>query len=179
MQGLWALKSPLLYPSREDGSQRVARDYVLLLFKKNPVISFSSLKVSSSLKNSVNKFLNILATERPKMKDWKFKEPTDKSFIKLYPDVVEKQEEVWAELERKIMEKFVEGKSVRGAKNASMSRMTSRPGRPLNSDKGITKTVTVVASGKTIPDDIREALSTKVLPKVIQDHKVCRYSINH
>lgn len=156
--------------------QRAARDYVLLLFKKSPVISFSLLKVPPSLKNFVNKFLNIFATERPSVKDWKFKEPTDQSFIKLYPDVVEKQEEVWAELERMVMKSFDDGKSVHGAKNTSM---TSRPGRPSNSDKGITKTVTVVPSGKTVPDDIREALSTKVLPKVIQDYKVCRYSINY
>ncbi|XP_024932302.3 uncharacterized protein LOC107424857 isoform X2 [Ziziphus jujuba] len=176
VQGLWALKSRLLFPlpTKENFMQRAARDYVLLLFKKSPVISFSLLKVPPSLKNFVNKFLNIFATERPSVKDWKFKEPTDQSFIKLYPDVVEKQEEVWAELERMVMKNFDDGKSVHSAKNASM---TSRPGRPSNSDKGITKTVTVVPSGKTVPDDIREALSTKVLPKVIQDYKVCSFQL--
>ncbi|KAH7520060.1 hypothetical protein FEM48_Zijuj08G0103800 [Ziziphus jujuba var. spinosa] len=176
VQGLWALKSRLLFPlpTKENFMQRAARDYVLLLFKKSPVISFSLLKVPPSLKNFVNKFLNIFATERPSVKDWKFKEPTDQSFIKLYPDVVEKQEEVWAELERMVMKNFDDGKSVHSAKNASM---TSRPGRSSNSDKGITKTVTVVPSGKTVPDDIREALSTKVLPKVIQDYKVCSFQL--
>lgn len=155
--------------------QKLARDYVLLLFQKSPVISYSELKFHASLKNAVNKFLNILAIERPSLQNWKFKEPTDISFIKDYPGVVKKQDEVWAELERLVMNNFEDGKSLRGAKNASM---TSKPGlgRSLNSDKG--KTVSGVG-GKSIPDDIREALSTKVLPKVIQDHKVCRYYFNH
>lgn len=173
MQGLWALKSSKLYPgqSKENGMQKAARDYVLLLFQKNPVISYSSLKFPASLKVAVNKILNILAIERPLLKNWKFKEPTDKSFIKTYPEVVKKQDQVWGELERLIVQNFEDGKSSRAAKNASMTS-NHGPGRSLNSDKGKTDSG---VGGKTMPDDIREALSAKVLPKVIQDQKVCRY----
>ncbi|KAF3439055.1 hypothetical protein FNV43_RR17330 [Rhamnella rubrinervis] len=175
VQGLWALKSPLLYPeqSKESRMQKLARDYVLLLFQKSPVISYSELKYPASLKIAVTKTLNILAIERPSLKNWKFKEPTDKSFIKYYPGVVKKQGEVWVELERLVMNNIEDGKSARGAKNANMTSKPG-PGRSLNSDKG--KTVSGVG-GKSIPDDIREALSAKVLPKVIQDHKVCSFQV--
>lgn len=175
VQGLWAPKSSLLLgPTKETGSQRIARDYVLLLFWKNPVISFSSLHIPSSLKTAVNKFLNIFGVERPSVKDWKFKGQTDISFIKGYPDVVKKQEQIWGDLEKQIMNMFGDVKSVRGAKNASIP---SRPVKTLNSDKGVTKGASEVVSGKIIPDDIREALCSKVLPRVIQEHKVCSFQL--
>ncbi|XP_024023312.1 DNA-directed RNA polymerase III subunit RPC5 [Morus notabilis] len=171
VQGLWAPKSSLLLgTSKETGAQRIARDYVLLLFWKNPVFSFSSLHFPSSLKTAVNKFLNILGVERPSVKDWKFKGQTDISFIKNYPDVVKKQEEVWGDLERDIMNMFGDGKSGRGPKNTSIP---SRPVKPLNSNKGVPKGTSEVVGGKKIPDDIREVLCSKILPKVIQEHKVC------
>ena len=172
MQGLWAPKSSLLFPESKDGALRVARDYVLLLFWKNPVVSCSSLHFPSSLKTGVNKFLNILAVERPSVKNWKFKEQTDISFIKAYPDIVKKQGQFWEDLERYVMSKFGEVKAARGAKNVTLPR---KPPKPLHSDKSVAKVTSEAVVGKNIPDDIREALSSKVLPKVIQEHKVCRY----
>lgn len=172
VQGLWAPKSALLFTSKEHGILRIARDYVLLLFWKKPVINSSSLRCPPSLKNAVNQFLKIFAVERPKVKDWKFKEHTDISFIKLYPDLVKKHEQVWGDLETRIMNSFGDGKSGRGVKSVSMS---SKPVRSSTSETVVARGVKAVLSGTNIPDDIREALSSKVLPKVIQDHKVCRY----
>lgn len=172
VQGLWAPRNSLVFTGNEHGSHRVARDYVLLLFSKKPVISSSSLHYPPSLKNAVNQFLKIFAVERPKVKDWKFKEHTDSSFIKIYPHIVKEQEQKWGELERRLMDHIGDGKSGRGVKSASMS---SRPVKSLPSEIAAVRGATEVVSGTNIPDDIREALSSKVLPKVIQDHKVCRY----
>lgn len=172
VQGLWTPKSNLLYPGQESGAQRIARDYVLLLFCKSPFISSSSLHFPPSLKNAVNKFLNTFAVERSTVKDWKFKEPTDTSFMKLYPSIVKEQEEIWGEIEKQIMSLLgKDGKSRSGAKNASVA---SKPERPLNSNKVVTKSPSGAFSGKSIPDDVREVLSSKVLPEVLHEHKVCR-----
>ena len=158
--------------SKENGMHRAARDYVLTLFWRSPVVSFSSLHPPHSLKNMVNKFLNIFATERSSVKDWKFKEKTDNAFMKLYPDIVKKQEELWEDLEKRLKNTSGDGKSSRAMKSASI---TSKPVTSLNSDKSLTKGASEVVGGKTIPDDFRETLASKVLPKVIQNHKVCRY----
>ncbi|XP_062102364.1 uncharacterized protein LOC133812595 [Humulus lupulus] len=174
VQGFWAPKSSLLFTAKEDAIRRIARDYVLLLFWKSPVITASSLHCPTPLKNTVNQFLKIFSVERPKVKDWKFKEHTDTSFLKLYPDIVKKQEQGWEDVERRIMNNFGDGKSARGAKNVAM---TSRPVRSLTSVTTVTKGASEVFTGTNIPDDIREALSSKVLPKVIQDHKVCSFQL--
>ncbi|KAM6564554.1 hypothetical protein CsatB_024552 [Cannabis sativa] len=174
VQGFWAPKSSLLYTAKEDGIRRIARDYILLLFWKSPVITTSSLQNPPPLKKAVNEFLRVFSVERPKVKDWKFKEQTDTSFIKLYPDIVKKQEHGWEEVERRIMSSFGDGKSARGAKNVAMP---SRPVRPLTSATTVAKGASEVLMGTNIPDDIREALSSKVLPKVIQDHKVCSFQL--
>lgn len=178
VQGLWVPKNSLLYPESKDGALRIARDYVLHSFRKSPNISFSSLHFPGSLKTAVNKFLNTYAVERPLMKDWKFKEPADNSFIKGYPDIVQKQEQVWDDLWGHIKNIFEESKLGRGAKNVPLA--SRQPQKPLNTGKVASASATKVAAsqvvvGKNIPDDIREVLSSKVLPKVIQDHKVCRY----
>ncbi|PON67705.1 DNA-directed RNA polymerase III subunit Rpc [Parasponia andersonii] len=174
VQGLWTPKSALLFPIKEDGNQRIARDFVLLLFSESPVITFSSLRCPPSLKNAVNQFLKTFAVERPKVKDWKFKEYTDISFIKLYPDIVKEQEEHWKDVDIRIKERFRDSKSGRGVMSVSAS---SRPVRSSTSETVVTRGADEVLSGKNISDDIREALLSKVLPKVIQDHKVCSFQL--
>ncbi|POO02573.1 DNA-directed RNA polymerase III subunit Rpc [Trema orientale] len=174
VQGLWTPKSTLLFPIKEDGNQRIARDFVLLLFSESPVITSSSLRCPPSLKNAVNQFLKIFAVERPKVKDWKFKEYTDISFIKLYPDIVKEQEEHWKDVHIRIKERFRDSKSGRGVTSVSTS---SRPVRSLASETVVTRGADEVLSGKNISDDVREALLSKVLPKVIQDHKVCSFQL--
>ncbi|RDX72268.1 hypothetical protein CR513_48274, partial [Mucuna pruriens] len=93
--GPWTAKSSLLYP--RGGVETLARDYTLLLFSKN-------LKVQSS---DVNNCLKIFGLERydlikttgQSILHWKFREIPDESFKKLYPNIVEKQEELFKGLE--------------------------------------------------------------------------------
>lgn len=44
----------------------------------------------------------MFAVERPSFNDWKFKEHMDAKFIKLYPEIVKKQEEAWESIEKKL-----------------------------------------------------------------------------
>ncbi|OMO97128.1 DNA-directed RNA polymerase III subunit Rpc5 [Corchorus olitorius] len=95
VQGLWVPKSPLLFPA--DPLKALARDYVLILFSKNPIITLPHLNgLSTRHRDEVKGILKILAIQRPSFKDWKLKENADESFIKLYPDIVQKQQEIWA-----------------------------------------------------------------------------------
>ncbi|KAE8655103.1 splicing factor U2af large subunit B-like isoform X1 [Hibiscus syriacus] len=71
VQGLWVPKSSLLFP--EDPSKSSARDYMLFLFSKNLLISFSEVDaLSTSCKEEVKGILKILAVQRMAFKDWNF-----------------------------------------------------------------------------------------------------------
>ncbi|XP_020257102.1 DNA-directed RNA polymerase III subunit RPC5 isoform X2 [Asparagus officinalis] len=89
VQGLWVAKSSLVYI----GVEASARDYILSLFAKNCVIRYDTEKRLPPL---VQQILGRIAVHRPSLNDWKFKEPTDLSFIKCYPDIVKEQEQAWA-----------------------------------------------------------------------------------
>ena len=70
---------------------KLARDYILLLFSKSPIISSTQLPQKPELVKHMKEVLNVLAVETPSPGDWKLKEPRDVSFIKLHPDIVKKQ----------------------------------------------------------------------------------------
>jgi DNA-directed RNA polymerase-3 subunit RPC5 len=173
VQGLWAPKSPLLIP--EGGESSLARDYVLLLFSKNIVISQSD--IPTNLKQKMNVFLDAFSVERSSynFKGWKLKEPADASFMKLFPEIVDAQKEIWNHIERNIYSCFGGKKGGPREKNAvSKPIMTGTPGKTVSSDKSVTKNASRISSGrKSMSEETREALP-RVLPKVFQTHKVCR-----
>ncbi|PPS14403.1 hypothetical protein GOBAR_AA06168 [Gossypium barbadense] len=169
VQGLWVPKSSLLFPG--DPSKSLARDYVLLLFSKNPFISYDKVNnLSTSRKEEVKGFLKILAIESPPLKGWKFKENTDENFKKEYPEIVKKQEQIW-----KAGEDNVTNHIWRGAKGGP-SR--TKPGTVIksekagNSDKVARKVAPGAHAGRTMSDETREAIP-KALKKVFQTYKVC------
>ncbi|KAM7478041.1 hypothetical protein LguiA_026254 [Lonicera macranthoides] len=172
IQGLWVPQSRLLY--RDDqGSVKLARDYVLLLFSKNPIISSAQLPQKPELLKHMKEVLNVLAVERPTLGDWKFKEPRDVSFIKLHPDIVKQHEKEWDAREEKITECVYGG----GSKNSSKRTKPATVDRPVaskNLNKVAPKTSNAASSRPSMPDETREALP-KALQKLFQFHKVCSF----
>ncbi|XVF62008.1 hypothetical protein PTKIN_Ptkin08bG0181900 [Pterospermum kingtungense] len=169
VQGLWAPKSSLLFP--EDPLKSLARDYVLLLFSKNPTISLKQVNALSTKRKEVVKgILKILAIERPSFKDWKLKESADESFKKLYPDIVKKQEEIWRAGEDHVL------KYIFDDKKADPRR--TKPGTVIKTEKAVNpyksalKAAPGAQAGRTMSDETREAIP-KALKKVFQTYKVC------
>ncbi|KAI0504905.1 hypothetical protein KFK09_015859 [Dendrobium nobile] len=121
VQGLWVSKSSLLH----DGLSALYRDYILLQFSKKHAVHESILKLvkPEDLRKSL---LKPLAVERSLLKDWKFKEDRDLSFIKQYPEIVKEQEYAWSVREKKILESLHgSGKNISSSLKSSVSPSTS------------------------------------------------------
>ncbi|OMO84297.1 DNA-directed RNA polymerase III subunit Rpc5 [Corchorus olitorius] len=168
VQGLWVPKSPLLFPG--DPLKALARDYVLILFSKNPIITLAHLNgLSTRHRDEVKGILKILAIERPSFKDWKLKE-NDESFKKLYPDIVQKQEEIWAAGEDNVINHIF--RAAKGGPSRTKPGVVIKPEKVVNSDKGERKVAPGAQAGRTMTDEIQKAMP-KALKKVFQTHKVC------
>lgn len=176
VQGLWTPKTKLL---KLDGPVEASRDYVLSLFSKDSTIKYSIVEETGRLRDKVKTMLNVFAKERPLLCDWKFKEPTDVSFIKSYPGIVKEQNIVWNAMEEKLKAKIKQGVKGRGdntrnvvGKNPSVS---VKPETPTTlSDKGGSSRNTIPhVVRQKMPEETRKAL-VKGLKKVLHTHKVCR-----
>lgn len=124
VQGLWVSRSSLLF---EEHNQVIARDYCLYLFHKSTLISNDILKSVRIVKFDVlKKLISPFARERYSLEDWKFKEPTDKDFIKNYQHVVEDQINVWSSQE-KVLRNALSSKvyQVPSVSNARMTAVSS------------------------------------------------------
>lgn len=171
VQGLWVSKSSLLY----DGAAALYRDYLLLQFSKSHAIPDSKLKVvkPEDLRKSL---LKPLAVERPLLKDWKFKDATDMSFIKQYPKIVKEQESAWSVREKEILESLPGG----GRSIASLSRNPFNLGALSKAhgsiqlgrhvDRNDVRSSVVAA---TMPGQGQEALGKAIL-ELLRHHKVLR-----
>ncbi|KAF7148309.1 hypothetical protein RHSIM_Rhsim03G0093700 [Rhododendron simsii] len=185
VQGLWIPKTPLLL---EGGVECLARDYFLLLFSKNPVISYEQVKAVGSrgqpLKDVIKGLLSILAVERPDLHGWKFKElpdvssenePSDEMFMKLYSDVVKEQEKAWERAEKPLTDSiFVGGRG--GLKNSLKPDTANRAGTSKVQSKGAARSSNGAVSRTPMSNETREALP-KVLQKLFQTHSVCSFQL--
>ncbi|KAI8563329.1 hypothetical protein RHMOL_Rhmol03G0103800 [Rhododendron molle] len=185
VQGLWIPKTPLLL---EGGVECLARDYFLLLFSKNPVISYEQVKAVGSrgqpLKDVIKGVLSILAVERPDLHGWKFKElpdvsseneSSDEMFMKLYSDVVKEQEKAWERAEKPLTDSiFVGGRG--GLKNSSKPDTANRAGTSKVQSKGAARSSNGAVSRTPMSNETREALP-KVLQKLFQTHSVCSFQL--
>ncbi|XP_010482228.1 PREDICTED: DNA-directed RNA polymerase III subunit RPC5-like [Camelina sativa] len=179
VQGLWTPKTSLL---KLDGPVGASRDYLLCLFSKNTSIKYSEVEAMGVLKDKVKTMLTVFAKERPLLNDWKFKEPTDVSFIKSYPAIVTEQDNFLTEKKKKLESVM----STQGGKSRANNRrnvvgknssVTVKPEVPTTlSDKGGSSRNTIprVVDGQNMPEELRVALA-KALKKVFQTHKVCSY----
>ncbi|GMI76906.1 hypothetical protein like AT5G49530 [Hibiscus trionum] len=169
VQGLWVPKSSLLFP--QEPAKSLARDYVLVLFSKNPLISSSEVDVlSTSRKEEVKGILKILAVERKAFKDWKLKWDTDNKFKKEYPDIVKKQEQIWKAGEHNVISHICRG--AKGGPGRTKPGTVLKPEKTVNSDKVARKVAPGAQARRTMSDETREAIP-KALKKVFQTYKVC------
>ncbi|XP_010906545.1 uncharacterized protein [Elaeis guineensis] len=169
VQGLWVTKSSLLY----EGFNALARDHILFLFSKNPVIHSDKLKTlrSAPLKH----ILSTLAVERSVFSDWKFKEPTDISFLKRYPDIVKEQECAWSSREEQFMDNLRRfGRNIHMMTKNSLSpnimKNTGAAGR-VDPDANRSKEGTMSSAGTTMSSETRENLPRALL-KIFQEKRV-------
>ncbi|CAL5367223.1 unnamed protein product [Camellia sinensis] len=173
VQGLWVPKTALFEGNH--GVEGLARDYILLLFSKNPAISYEQINVARSLGKAIKGVLNVLAIERPSLKDWKFKELPDTSFMKLHPNIVKEQEQAWGRVEKSITESiFGSRKGLIGLKNSAKPDMANRPGTSKNPSKVTARSANGAVSRTPMSIETREALP-KALQKLFQTHKVCSF----
>ncbi|KAG7564883.1 DNA-directed RNA polymerase III subunit Rpc5 [Arabidopsis suecica] len=66
---------------------RVVQQYAC----KGSTINYSDIEATGHLREKMETMLTVFAKERPLLCDWKFKEPTDVSFIKSYPEIAKEQ----------------------------------------------------------------------------------------
>lgn len=148
-----------------------------MLFNKGSTIKFSDVEATGSLTDKMKTMLTVFAKERPLLRDWKFREPTDVSFIKSYPEIAKEQASFWQAMDVKLTSIITKkGKSIAEHKKNVVVKNPSATAKlepPTSlSDKG-------GSSRNTIPcvvrqEDIRGAI-TKALKKVFDEHhQVCR-----
>lgn len=170
VQGLWVPRTT----RGAEGPNALARDYVLLLFSKDVIIKDEQLPKSLSpvLVKAMKDVLHGFATYRSKLKDWKLKELPDLNFIRLYPDVVKKQQELWD-----IREKNIEGSVSVGRNRPGMKTSKSSAPTHLLESKVSSKISVGPSSGSTskngFTDEDREAIK-KALQKLFKSTKTCR-----
>ncbi|XP_022870607.1 DNA-directed RNA polymerase III subunit RPC5-like [Olea europaea var. sylvestris] len=173
VQGLWVPKSSLVYGT-DSGIEVLARDYVLLLFSKNPLVNNSQIPQRPQLAKAMKDVLNVLAVERPSFSDWKLRELPDRRFLKLNPTVAKQQEEEWESLEKKINDLLFGGRSGPGAKTYSKSNVINNPATSMSSSRVALKTPNGASSRTPMPEETREALM-KALQKLFKSIKVCSF----
>nr|AEI98616.1 hypothetical protein 111O18.3 [Coffea canephora] len=171
VQGLWIPKSSLLY-GKDQGIDALARDYVLLLFSRTPIINNSQLPQQQKLNRAMRDVLDTVAFERVSLNDWKFKEPPDMTFIKLNPKIVREQEQTWERLEKLITEKIFGDKNRPATKNSSRPLTTNNPATSKSLSKHASNSLNAGVPRRPMSEETREALP-KALQKLFQSHKVC------
>ncbi|RDX67231.1 DNA-directed RNA polymerase III subunit RPC5, partial [Mucuna pruriens] len=181
--GLWTAKSSLLYP--QGGMETLARDYALLLFSKNLKVQSSDVNVRGELGTHVKNCLKIFGVERydlikstgQSIPHWKFRELPDESFKKLYPNIVEKQEELFKSLEQQLSG-FASnvGKRKIGKNVVANQGMNNELVKSESSDQRVTSVGGVPHGKMAMSNETRHALPI-ALKKLFQTHKVCSFQM--
>ncbi|CAA7405574.1 unnamed protein product [Spirodela intermedia] len=172
VQGLWIAKTSLLL----DGRQALVRDYILFLFTKKNTIPISKVKEINLSMEDMKPILSSLAFERSICNDWKFKEPTDLSFIKRFPDIVNIQESFWSRRQEQIMNASpgILKSPVLMAKCSTKQGLGVKSAGSGSVDQSLKRANETTASSgmSTLSDEIREALP-KALNELFRNHRVC------
>ncbi|KAL2348492.1 hypothetical protein Fmac_002492 [Flemingia macrophylla] len=179
--GLWTAKSSLLYP--HGGVETLARDYALLLFSKSLKIQSSDVNVRGELGTHVKNFLKIFGLERydlskstgQSVPHWKLRELPDESFKKHYPNIVEKQDELFRGLEQQLSG-FASnaGKRKIGRNAVANQGVNNQLVKSESSDQRVSSRVP--PGRMTMSNETRHALPI-ALKKLFQTHKVCSFQM--
>ncbi|CAH8298595.1 unnamed protein product [Eruca vesicaria subsp. sativa] len=177
VQGLWTPKNKLL---KLDAGSEGFRDYVLALFSQRLTIKYSEIKATGRIEK-IKPFLTLYAKERPLLCDWKFKEPTDVSFIKSHSEIVKEQDKNWKEVEEKLQPKMIQGVKGRGdslrnaaGKNNPSATAKQEVPKSVFEQGGSSRNAIPRVPRQNMPDDIKRAIP-KALKRVFQTQKVCSY----
>lgn len=116
VQGNWVVKSDILYPKDGKSESGVVneliqrgRDYVLYLFTKNSTLLRNEIAELIKLpSNDIKEILRGVARYRASRAIWEFLLPTDKTFLKKYPDVVQRQQMIWQSRNEQLSHVFKE-----------------------------------------------------------------------
>ncbi|CAL9172572.1 unnamed protein product [Musa hybrid cultivar] len=163
VQGLWVSKSTLLY----EGKVALVRDFILCLFSRNPIIHIDKLKMIKF--DGLKSLMSSLAVERRAFSDWKFKEATDFSFIKKYPDIVKNQECVWSDIEKTLPGFCKSMPMSKSSLNPSSSkRVTSVK---VDADAHVIKDRAVSTAVTSMSSETQEHLP-KALLKIFQEKRI-------
>ncbi|XP_045609667.2 DNA-directed RNA polymerase III subunit RPC5-like [Procambarus clarkii] len=103
VQGNWVVKSDILYPKDSRSESGVpneliqrGRDYVLYLFTKSTsVVRAEVADVVGLPASDLKDILCGVSRCRGSRTTWEFLLPTDSTFMKKYPDVVQRQQMIW------------------------------------------------------------------------------------
>ncbi|KAK1390376.1 putative DNA-directed RNA polymerase [Heracleum sosnowskyi] len=166
VQGLWVAKSSLL---KLEGVEALVRDYALYLFSKNPKISFSDIPKKMKLKNAMEDVLKVFAVRRPDLKDWKFKEPKDVSFVQKHLDIVNEQDQAWEVRGEKL---YIQ---IYGKDPPKMDTNTTKIAPKANANRSVQEASVQPMPAKTIISDKTREVLLKAIEKVLHTHKVCNF----
>ncbi|CAI9110734.1 OLC1v1010808C1 [Oldenlandia corymbosa var. corymbosa] len=170
--GLWVPKSRLVY-GEDTGIDVLARDYVLSLFSKTPVVKNSQLPQAPKLNKTMKEVLSVLAIERTSLKDWKFRVSPDMEFVKLYPKIASEQGQRWEHTEKQTAEILFRDKNKSAFKSSSTSIATNNSTTSKNLIKPLSQSSNdQMALRKPMSEETRKALP-KALQKLFQAQKVC------
>ncbi|KAL7603040.1 hypothetical protein Lser_V15G19743 [Lactuca serriola] len=169
VQGLWVSKCKLKYD--EDGRKNVLiRDYMMLLFSKNPIVRDTQLpEAPEKMKDILHKF----ASRRECFKDWKFKELRDDLFIKEYPNIVEEQKKIWDHMEPQLIECLISKNLKHGIDHMRTTLTINNNNNNKNNVETKTTSVSTPSRGVKL-DETQEALI-----KVFKYQKVCSLNKIH
>lgn len=175
IQGLWIPKSPLVF-GKNSGVELLARDYILFLFSQAPFIKKSLLKDNSVFEKHMKDILNVLAVERPTVKDWKLKESPDYEFLKRYKEVAKEQAAIQESIREKLLNAVRTEKNKRRGRNTLSLENATTKNSPatVNSDKQGPRTVSSTLPATSMSKETREALP-KALLKLFKIHNVCSF----
>lgn len=166
VQGLWVAKSSLL---KLEGVEALVRDYALYLFSKNHKISFSDIPKKMKLKSAMEDVLKVFAVRRPDLKDWKFKEPKDVTFVRKHPDIVDEQDQAWEARGEKL---YIQ---IYGKDPPKVDINTTRIAPKANANRSVQETSIQPMPVKTVISDKTREVLLKAIEKVLHTHKVCHF----
>lgn len=166
VQGLWVAKSSLL---KLEGVEALVRDYALYLFSKNHKISFTDIPTKMKLKSAMEDVLKVFAVRRPDLKDWKFKEPKDVSFVRKHPDIVNEQDQAWKTRGEKL---YIQ---IYGKDPPKMDIKTTKIAPKANASKSVQEASVQPMPAKTVISDKTREVLLKAIEKVLNTHKVCNF----
>ncbi|KAG4972799.1 hypothetical protein JHK87_029620 [Glycine soja] len=149
-------------------------------------VQFSDVSIrGGELVNRVRNCLKIFGVERNDLDKstgkpnpyWKFRELPDESFKKLYPDIVEKQEELFKGLEKQLSGFSSNvGKRKIGKNAVANQGVNTEVHKSESSDQRVTSLGRVPPAKMTMSNETRHALPI-ALKKLFQTHKVCSFKL--